>query len=319
MAKRSALNFPELRLQLMRIEKTQILENEVANDPLSLVLKYDHSPDREVVAFITCAFAYGNVKQIIKSVEKILTLLGPSPAQKLIKTSAGEWLEIIPRSFKHRFNTADDLGLLLTWLGIALKESGSLENFFMESSKAETPENLTLSTMLENFIKRMTDLSTGPYKKPKSKGVLFFFPKPSDKSGCKRLLLFMKWVSGTGPMTLGLWSKFPPEKLIIPVDTHILRISKNLGLTKRKDASWKTAEEITHALRNISPEDPTRYDFALCHLGISQSCPSKFKIEVCLNCQMNVLCLNYSLRNKKSGARTSVKKLSFFQKKTIQL
>ena len=67
---------------------------------------------------------------------------------------------------------------------------------------------------------------------------------------------------------LGLWN-IPPSKLIIPLDVHIHRIAQLIGLTRRRDASWKTAVEITSNLRRIHPEDPIRYDFVLAHLGIS--------------------------------------------------
>jgi uncharacterized protein (TIGR02757 family) len=95
-------------------------------------------------------------------------------------------------------------------------------------------------------------------------------------------------------MDLGLWKNIPKHILLIPVDTHVLRISRHLGLTKRKDNSWRTAQEITDKLKTLDPRDPTRFDFALCHLGISQECPSRFKLSVCGHCRMNDLCLTYS-------------------------
>ncbi|MDZ4678457.1 MAG: TIGR02757 family protein [Oligoflexia bacterium] len=287
-----------LRHRLLEVENSFDFSGEIKNDPLALVLRFSDSNDREVAALIAAVFAYGNVRQIQNSLEKIFLLLGPQPSKKLKTTTGKQWKKLIPQSFKHRFNTADDLGLLLTWLGHALKNHGSLENLFKVSSK-----NLDIAVRLENFINALTSQPSAPYIKPKSRGALFFFPKPSGKSACKRLLLFLRWVCGTGPMDLSLWKSVNLADLIIPVDTHVLRISKHLGFTKRKDNSWQTAVEITEALKQLDALNPTRFDFALCHLGISQECPSRFNVQICGHCRMKEHCLTFGKATKKLETR----------------
>ena len=94
------------------------------------------------------------------------------------------------------------------------------------------------------------------------------FPK-SNFSACKRLNMLLRWMARKGsPVDLGLWD-IKPSKLIIPVDTHVHRMALELGLTKRKQADMKTALEITDAMREIWPEDPTKGDFALFGFGIN--------------------------------------------------
>jgi uncharacterized protein (TIGR02757 family) len=88
---------------------------------------------------------------------------------------------------------------------------------------------------------------------------------------------------------LGLWPVSPSE-LLIPVDTHIHRISRNLGLTDRRTATWATAEEITAKLRRLDPQDPVKYDFALCHLGVSRQCPSRPEHDKCARCVLQDVC-----------------------------
>jgi uncharacterized protein (TIGR02757 family) len=88
---------------------------------------------------------------------------------------------------------------------------------------------------------------------------------------------------------LGLWPVSPSD-LLIPVDTHIHRISRNLGLTDRRAASWATAEEITANLRRLDPRDPVKYDFALCHLGVSRQCPSRSEQDKCARCVLQDVC-----------------------------
>jgi endonuclease III len=101
---------------------------------------------------------------------------------------------------------------------------------------------------------------------------------------------------------LGLWP-VPPSDLVIPVDTHILRISRNLGLTGRRTASWATAEEITAKLRELDPEDPVKYDFALCHLGVSRQCPSSPEHDKCARCVLQEVCGVWSAGNLVSSAK----------------
>jgi endonuclease III len=102
---------------------------------------------------------------------------------------------------------------------------------------------------------------------------------------------------------LGLWP-IAPSELVIPVDTHIHRISRNLGLTKRRTATWATAEEITAALRKFDPEDPVKYDFALCHLGVSRECPSRPDRAKCQQCVLQDVCSVWTTgRREKTSAK----------------
>ena len=86
----------------------------------------------------------------------------------------------------------------------------------------------------------------------------------------------------------------PPSKLLMPVDTHIHKLSRNLGFTSRRDVSWKTAEEITAALRRFDPDDPVKYDFALCHMGMLQRCPSRRDPERCEGCGILTVCKHWN-------------------------
>jgi uncharacterized protein (TIGR02757 family) len=113
---------------------------------------------------------------------------------------------------------------------------------------------------------------------------------PRAGSACKRLVLYARWmVRPADGVDLGLWP-IAPSDLVIPVDTHIHRISRNLGLTNRRTATWATAEEITAALRKFDPDDPVKYDFALCHLGVSRECPSRPDPAKCEQCVLQDVC-----------------------------
>ncbi len=92
---------------------------------------------------------------------------------------------------------------------------------------------------------------------------------------------------------LGLWP-LPTSALLVPLDTHVHRIARNLGLTQRRDASFRTAEEVTAVLRGFDPADPVKYDFALCHLGVSRECPSRPDPERCARCVLRTVCVQWA-------------------------
>ena len=94
------------------------------------------------------------------------------------------------------------------------------------------------------------------------------FPIPEKGSACKRMNLFLRWMVRKDDLDFGLWKEIPTSKLVIPVDTHIARICKQLELTSSETVSWNMAEEITDNLKKFDPDDPVKYDFALCHIGM---------------------------------------------------
>ena len=117
---------------------------------------------------------------------------------------------------------------------------------------------------------------------------------PNKGSAVKRLMLFLRWmVRPADGVDLGAWA-LPTSLLLVPVDTHIHKLSRNLGLTRRKDVSWKTAEEITRALARYDANDPVKYDFSLCHLGMLQRCPSRRDPARCEGCGVQRVCRHWA-------------------------
>jgi uncharacterized protein (TIGR02757 family) len=102
--------------------------------------------------------------------------------------------------------------------------------------------------------------------------VCYFFTRPSTGSACKRLNLFLRWMSRTDGVDAGGWTLVPRRQLVVPLDTHTIRVGRCLRLTRRASPGWKMAAEITAALRVLDPDDPVRYDFALCHLSMMGAC-----------------------------------------------
>src|SRR5262249_9169458 len=109
-------------------------------------------------------------------------------------------------------------------------------------------------------------------KRPARGGVQYFFPRPSAGSACKRLNLFLRWMVRRDALDLGVWTTISPRLLVVPLDTHVIRVGRCLRLTRYISPGWAMARDITETLRKLDPEDPLKYDFSLCHLGMMNAC-----------------------------------------------
>ena len=107
---------------------------------------------------------------------------------------------------------------------------------------------------------------------PKRPGVCYFFPRPAAGSACKRLNLFLRWMVRRDEIDMGVWTSVSSSRLIVPLDTHVIRLGQCLRLTRYVSPGWNMAAEITASLRAIDPRDPVRYDFSLCHVGMMNAC-----------------------------------------------
>jgi uncharacterized protein (TIGR02757 family) len=116
------------------------------------------------------------------------------------------------------------------------------------------------------------DLKAAYGRVPKRPGVCYFFPRPSGGSGCKRLNLFLRWMVRRDALDLGVWTRVSAAKLIVPLDTHVIRVGRCLRLTTYTSPGWRMARDITASLRALDPVDPVKYDFSVCHLGMMNAC-----------------------------------------------
>lgn len=262
----------------------------LANDPLSFCHRYANPADREVAAVIAAAFSYGGIKIILRTLESIFAVLGPSPYRSVRQFDPKRGRETFA-AFKHRFNDGRDLCALLWALRCMIEQSGSVEAFFLSGYDAAAAD---VSGALNRYTAAVMTLDYRPVfsvnEIPRDSRFPFLFPAPASGSACKRLCMFLRWVVRPDDgIDLGLWRQVDPSRLIIPVDTHICRISRYLGFTTRKSADWRMASEITAALRACDPQDPVKYDFALAHLGISAGCSGTDPLA-CLTCQLAGIC-----------------------------
>jgi uncharacterized protein (TIGR02757 family) len=247
-------------------------------DPLQFVYHYKTQADMEIAGFLSAMFAYGAVEQIEKFLTALFGVMGKSPA-KFIKTLSAKDKKLF-KSLKYRFNTSEDIICLLESLKKVLVRYGSLENLFLEGYSS-SDKNIIPAAM--KFIGALTGET--------SAGLKFLLSDPARGGTCKRLFLFLRWMVRKDQVDTGLWKKIDKTKLIVPVDVHIGRLSKILGLHNKKTVNLKTAIEITAGFAQISPADPVKYDFSLCRIWILENCNGKPN-KYCQYCELAGLCSN---------------------------
>jgi len=207
---------------------------------------------------------------VMASIENVCAVLGPSPsafARAFDPAEHGDGL----RRLGHRWTRGHDLVALLWLLRELVTAHGSLEACFSAGNDPAAPD---VGPAIEAFSgrARSVDLRPAYGRVPRAPGVHYFFSRPSTGAACKRLNLFLRWMVRRDHVDPGGWTAIPARQLVVPLDTHTIRVGRCLRLTRRATPGWKMAAEITAALRHLDPADPVRYDFSLCHLSMMGAC-----------------------------------------------
>jgi uncharacterized protein (TIGR02757 family) len=225
-------------------------------DPLAPVLRYSEPEDQELVGLIAASLAFGNVKQILVSIERVLTLL-PSPRATLCSVGEGALRRGL-RGFRHRYAGEDEMAALLLGARAVIQRHGSLGASLRAHACAEDADVIPALAGFSHELRSATGLMKNYLLCDASKG-----------SANKRWCMYLRWMLRRDAVDPGPWhGVMPASMLVVPIDTHMHRFCNGLGLTRRKAADMRTAQEVSAAFRLICPEDPARYDFAITRLGI---------------------------------------------------
>jgi len=246
-----------------------------ATDPIQIVRRFTRDDDREAVGFVAAALAFGRVSSVLQSIERVLAVMGPEPAAYVRafdpSRDGRRYAAIV-----HRWTRGADIVALLWLMRQMIDRAGSIEGFFLEGYDSAA---IDVEAALDSFSTRALalDLRSAYGRRTASAavrphGVCYFFPRPSAGSGCKRLNLFLRWMVRRDALDLGVWRRVSPSRLVVPLDTHVIRVGRCLRLTDYTSPGWRMARDITASLRRIDPEDPVKYDYALCHLGMMNAC-----------------------------------------------
>jgi uncharacterized protein (TIGR02757 family) len=223
-------------------------------DPVQFPRRYAKREDIEIAAFLSATIAWGRRDMILRSAEKMFASLGPSPHGYVM---SGEYKKLKSANI-HRTFFQNDLKYYCNGLKHCYAKYGNLEKLF--SSAPNVWESFAL------FREEMAAVNSGRYSKHISN------PGSEDSGGsaCKRLNLTLRWLVREGPVDLGLWKSIKPAALYIPLDVHVARTARKLGLLQRKSNDKKAVIELTEKLREFCPQDPVKYDFALFGMGALQ-------------------------------------------------
>ncbi|MCB9666013.1 MAG: TIGR02757 family protein [Alphaproteobacteria bacterium] len=262
-------------------------------DPVRFVHRYADPRDAEIAGLLAAGFAYGRVDLFLPVLERLFDALdaggGPRAfVDGFTPEHAAPFLDLV-----YRWTRGDDVALLLAGLRVVLAEHGTLEALFAGAGPVRDRLQRAVDTLRAGCLTAAQAQGRGlasPDDLPR--GLRYLLASPATGSACKRWHLFLRWMvrpPGDG-VDLGLWTVMAPAELLVPVDVHVGRVARFLGLTQRPDASWRTAEEVTASLRAFDAADPVRYDFALAHLGISGACRGHRDAGICPACPLDPVC-----------------------------
>ncbi len=242
-------------------------------DPLVFVRRFGSPDDGEVAGLLAASLAYGRVDAIMGALGRVFGRLGPAPRKALETTPPREWVDRF-EGFRYRFHRGQDLALLCVLVARALERYGGLARLFVQVDPGGD-----IRGALCGFAEAILGQDPRPVlpgrRVPDRHPVRHLLASPRRGGAAKRLCLFLRWMVRKDALDPGFWQgRVDPARLVVPLDVHVARAGRALGFTRRKSTDWRTAQEITGALRRYDPADPLRYEFSLFRFGMKEIGPS---------------------------------------------
>lgn len=268
-------------VSLMLLEKKALKSREITRDPIRFVRNFTNPRDQEFIGWIAAHLSYGRVAGIQKSIETVIQPLGNNPSDMALGASDRFWMkEYLSdiQDWKWRFHKpADMIHWIRSW--VKIHQSGGLEQRLLPTKNLTTDEQLGL--LIDNL---QNDF-------PKTYGLQFNLTNPRKGSAAKRWRMMIRWFVRSGWPDVGIWRDYPKQDLIIPVDVHIARMTRYLGIHDQKVINHDLAIKITNFLKTIDRADPLRFDYPLAHMGIDGNCPKQLDRTICSICPLYEVCL----------------------------
>jgi uncharacterized protein (TIGR02757 family) len=278
---------PEFPRHLEELYARFPFDRSLADDPISEVRPLAWDGKRaEVAGVLAATLAVGNTTAIRGAIARLAELSDGDVGWLVAPGHARERSRRLA-PFRHRWIRGDQLDYLARALEAYYRRHPSLESAFVDGLATGG-----FAGGLDRLSRVLRGDEGSGRRGPPPRGYRALFPSPFDRaaSPCKRLTLFVRWMVRDRYPDLGYWRRVPTGELRIPLDQHVHWIAYHLGLTGRRTRSWTTVEEVSEALRRIDPLDPIKYDFVLCHTGISGDCPKERDLSVCGPCVVRPDC-----------------------------
>lgn len=295
-----------LREPLERLYREFDYGARIARDAIEFPRRYSAPDDREVVGLLTACLAYGRVDLFGRQLERILRPMGSSPAA-FMREFEPRRHAIAFDGFVYRFNRPRDLVAFCVATRDLLARHGTLEKAFAAGDHDPAGP---IRSALERFARGYWEANVRDLfpRGRLSRGYKHLFPLPSAGGACKRLHLFLRWMVRRGEPDFGLWTSVSPARLLMPVDTHVENMGRSIGLTRRRSRNWRMVEDITARLALVDPNDPVKYDFALCHKRMSGDCRDRRDVVVCAPCGLRGICRHWARERSRGPAPGSAQR-----------
>lgn len=212
----------------------------------------------EIAAFIASLFAYGNRKVFVKKLDELFEIMGNEPYEYVLNFTPKTL-----KGFNYRFAKDVDIIEVFTILNKLYKQNSGLKKLFQYGYKVDK----SIFTMLQT----VTDYFYSNVKNKVGQGFYHLIPDPKNGGAMKRMNMFLRWMVRKGPVDLGVWDFIPANELLIPLDVHVARISREMGLLQRSSNDFKAVLELSQNLKKICPQDPVKFDFSMFGLGITKN------------------------------------------------
>lgn len=224
----------------------------IKDDPIQFPHRFKEIKDIELAGFIASAFAFGNRKVFIRKLNELFTLFQNEP-KNFIENFERKSL----KGFNYRFAKEEDVEEIFLVLKKLYSSNSSLEELFRYGYETKDFHQM-LKVVTDYFYSNMENTF----------GAKYLIPDANKNGAMKRVNMLLRWLVRDGVVDLGVWKFIDKSELLIPLDTHVARISREMNLLKRNSNDFKAVKELTNELKIFDKNDPVKYDFAMFGYGI---------------------------------------------------
>jgi uncharacterized protein (TIGR02757 family) len=249
----------DLKAQLDELVEHYNQPSFIEQDPICIPHQFSRKQDIEIMGFWAAMLAWGQRKTIINKSKELVELMDGAPYDFILNHEEKDRARFM--AFKHRTFQPTDTLYFLAFFQYYYRQHDSLEEAFARHLPTDAPD---VGPALVGFHEDFFDLPFAPQRTRKHVAT------PKRRSTCKRLNMFLRWMvrQDDNGVDFGLWQHIHPRQLLMPLDVHVERVARRLGLLQRKQVDWQAVLELTEQVRRFDPEDPVKYDFALFGMGV---------------------------------------------------
>ena len=243
--------------ELEKLAEKYETEDFIKNDPIQFSHRFKNIEDIEIAGFISSLFAYGNRKIFIKKLDELFQIMDNKPLEFVLNFEPESL-----KNFNYRFAKDVDIIEVFLILKKLYSENNSLKSLFEYGFKQDKSINAMLQVVTDYFYSNVQN--------EVGQGFYHLIPNPKNKGAMKRMNMLLRWMVRKPPVDLGLWDFIPTSELLIPIDVHVARISRQMGLLTRSSNDFKAVLELSENLKKFDPNDPVKFDFAIFGLGVNK-------------------------------------------------